>query len=189
MCRLWKTQHKVPGTDGCNPKTTASGEKSLDKYMNGPHHLKRNLIHGIKVVKTVPKERETYLSWSRWRSTTRSKKMKRDTTSTSTSNNCVKKEKGKMKLVLFWKKMQKNLEEVQARASATGQKIFGRFDEYMRTWTEDVGRPHFIMDKKWQKLQSNDTKSLNLTQDFEELLDMAERAGWLGPDKTQKMLD
>ena len=57
--------------------------------------------------------------------------------------------------------MQKNLEEAQARASAT--------EEYMRTWTEDCGRPHFIMDKIWQMLQSYNTKSLNLTKDFKDL--------------------
>ena len=58
--------------------------------------------------------------------------------------------------------MQKNLEEAQAKASATELKLSGRYDEYMRTWTEDRGRPHFIMDKIWHMLQGNDTKSLNL---------------------------
>ena len=43
----WKTQHKVSRTHGCSPKTKASGEKSLEKYMDGPHHLKRNSTHGI----------------------------------------------------------------------------------------------------------------------------------------------
>ena len=50
MCRLWKTVHKVPRTDGCNPKTKkASGEKSLEKYMKGRHHLKRNHTHRKKL--------------------------------------------------------------------------------------------------------------------------------------------
>ena len=65
--------------------------------------------------------------------------------------------------------MQKHLEEAQARASATEQKLSGRYDEYMKTLTEDRGRPHFIMDIIWQMLQSSVTKSLNLTKDFEEL--------------------
>ena len=94
-------------TDGCNPKTQASGEKSLQKYMNGPHHFKRNSHMEMKAVQTVPKEKETHSSWPRWRPTTRSKKMKRGTTSTSSLNNCAKKEKRKMKLVLFWKKCRK----------------------------------------------------------------------------------
>ena len=85
--------------------------------------------------------------------------------------------------------MQKNLEEAQARASATEQKVFGRFDEYMRTWTEDRGRPHFIMDKIWQMLQSSDTKTLNLTRDFEELLDLVQQARWVGPTKPRESLD
>ena len=35
-------------------------EKSLEKDMNGPRRLKGSLTHGIKTVKTVPTERETY---------------------------------------------------------------------------------------------------------------------------------
>ena len=53
----------------------------------------------------------------------------------------------------FLEEMQKNLEEAQARASATEQKLSSKYDEYMRTWTEDCGRPHFLMDKKWQMLR------------------------------------
>ena len=80
--------------------------------------------------------------------------------------------------------MQNHLEEAQARASATELQVSGRYDKHMRTWDEDRGRPHFIMDKIWQMLQSNDTKTLHLTKDFEELLDMAQQARWLGPPKT-----
>ena len=43
----------------------------------------------------------------------------------------------------------------------------------MRTWTEDRGRPRFVIDKIWQMFQSNDTKTLNLKNYFEEVLDMA----------------
>ena len=83
--------------------------------------------------------------------------------------------------MLFWKNAeQKNLEEAHAKASATEQKLSGKYDEYMRTWTEDRGRPHFIMDKMLQMIQSNDAKSLNLTKDFEDLLDMAQPAGGWG---------
>ena len=46
------------------------------------------------------------------------------------------------------------------------QKLSSKYDEYMRTWTEDRGRPHFIMDKKRQMFKSNDTTSLNLTTDY-----------------------
>ena len=35
MCRLWKTQPKLPRTHGRIPKTKASGKKSLEKYING----------------------------------------------------------------------------------------------------------------------------------------------------------
>ena len=45
------TLHKVP---------KASGKKFLEKSMDGPRHLKKNLTHGTKAVKTVPKEKVTY---------------------------------------------------------------------------------------------------------------------------------
>ena len=49
----------------------------------------------------------------------------------------------------------KKLEEAQARASATEQKVFGRFDEYMRTWTEDRGRPTTQRPSIWQRTSKN----------------------------------
>ena len=59
-----------------------------------------------------------------------------------------------------------------------------RHRSYRAGTTSTRGRgPHFTMDKIWQMSQSNDTKSLNLTNDFEELLDVAQQAGWLGPTK------
>ena len=42
------------------------------------------------------------------------------------------------------------------------------------------------MDKMWQMLQGNDAKTLNLTEDFEELLDLAQQAGWMVPTKTRE---
>ena len=59
----------------------------------------------------------------------------------------------------------------------------------MRTWTEDVGRQQFVMDKILQMLQSSDTKTLKLTKYFEELLDKARQTGWLGPGKPGEILE
>ena len=81
------------------------------------------------------------------------------------------------------------MEEAKARASATEQKVFSRFDDCMRTWTEDVGRPRFVKDKIWEMLQSSDTKTLKLTKYFEELLDKARQTGWLGRDKPGENLE
>ena len=64
--------------------------------------------------------------------------------------------------------------------------VCGRFDENMRTWDEDRGRPNFIMDKIWQMLRSNDTKTLNLNKDFEELLDLVQQARWVVPTKPRE---
>ena len=42
------------------------------------------------------------------------------------------------------------------------------------------------MDKIWQMLQSNDTGTLTLTKDSEELLDLVQQAGWAGPTKPRE---
>ena len=72
----------------------------------------------------------------------------------------------------FWKKCRK--------LSATEEKVFSRLDDYMRIWTEDVGRPRFVMDRIWQMLQRSDTKSLKITKYLEELLDKARQTGFAG---------
>ena len=84
------------------------------------------------------------------------------------------------------KEMLISLEETQARSAATELQVCGRFDEYMRMWEEDRGRPNFNMDEIWQMLQSDDTKTLNLARDFEELLDLAQQAGWVGPTQPRE---
>ena len=53
-------------------------------------------------------------------------------------------------------------------------------------WSEDRGRPHYLMDKMWQMMQSNDTKTLNLANDFEELMDKTQQRGWLGATKLKR---
>ena len=184
MCRLWRTLHKVPRTDGCNPKTKASGEKILEKYMNGPHHFKRHLTHGIKAVETVPTERDILMLAEMAANDEKEEDEERHNIN-KLFRKLRKDRKEEARALL--EEMQKHLEKAQARASATEQKIVGRYDEYMRTWTEDRGRPHFIMDMIWQMLQSIDTTSLNLTKDFEELWDMAQETGWLGPAKPRKL--
>ena len=45
---------------------------------------------------------------------------------------------------------------------------------------QEFGRPHYIMDKVWQMMQSNDTKTMNLDKDFEELMGKAQQTGWNG---------
>ena len=41
------------------------------------------------------------------------------------------------------------------------------------------------MDKVWQTMQSNDTKTMNLNKDFEELVSKAQQTGWNGSTKTK----
>ena len=54
-------------------------------------------------------------------------------------------------------------------------------------WTEDRGRPHHIMDKMWHMMQSNDTKTLNLAKDFEELMEKTQQTGWLGVTEPRRL--
>ena len=41
------------------------------------------------------------------------------------------------------------------------------------------------MDKIWQMMQSNDTKTMNLNKDFEELLNKVQQTGWNGSTKNK----
>ena len=63
--------------------------------------------------------------------------------------------------------MQRDLDEAQARASETERKL-GRVLRGNIYSHEKMERPHCIMDKMWQMMQSKDTKTLNLDKDLEE---------------------
>ena len=58
--------------------------------------------------------------------------------------------------------MQRNLE--------TERKLGRVLGEYISSNEKEMVRPHYIMDKMWQMMQSKDTKTLNLDKDFEELM-------------------
>ena len=49
-----------------------------------------------------------------------------------------------------------------------------------------MGRPHYIMDKMWQMMQSKDTKTLNLDKDLEELMNKVKEAGRDESTKTKR---
>ena len=42
------------------------------------------------------------------------------------------------------------------------------------------------MDKMWQMMQSDDTETMNLDKDFEQLLSKATQAGWTGSTETTR---
>ena len=48
----------------------------------------------------------------------------------------------------------------------------------------ELGRPPYIMDIVQQMMQSNDTMTLNLNKDFEELMDKVQQTG--GMDRQQQ---
>ena len=43
------------------------------------------------------------------------------------------------------------------------------------------------MDKMWQNMQSNDTETMNLDKDIEEILNKAKQTGWNGSTKTTRV--
>ena len=53
----------------------------------------------------------------------------------------------------------------------------------MHSRDQEVGRPHYIMDKLWQMMQNNYTKTMSLDRDFEEPMDKAQQTGWNGSTK------
>ena len=84
------------------------------------------------------------------------------------------------------KKMQQNLDEAHAEASETERKLRRELGEYIHLWEREFERPRYIMDKMWQLMQSNDTRTMNLNEDFEELLNRAQQTGWDGRTKTRR---
>ena len=70
--------------------------------------------------------------------------------------------------------MQQNVEEAHAKASETERKLCRKLGDSVYSWEQELVRPHHIMDKMWQMMQSNDTKTMNTNKDFEELLSKAQ---------------
>ena len=85
--------------------------------------------------------------------------------------------------------MQQNVDEAEAKVAETRRRLYREINEYMHSWDQELGRPHNIMDKVCQMMQSNDTKTMKLNEDFEELLSKAQQTGWNGSVKNNKVLD
>ena len=81
--------------------------------------------------------------------------------------------------------MQQNVDEAEAKVAETRRRLFREINECMHSWDQELGRPHNIMDKVWQMMQSNDTKTMNLN---EELMSKAQQTGWKGSTKNNKVL-
>ena len=128
-----------------------------------------------QAVKTVPKERETYSSWRGTKIDKLFKQLRKE-----------RKEEDEARVLL--EEMQKILEEAQARASATEQKLPGKYDEYMRTWTADRGRPHFM-----DNIVADVTEQRHQVPQFNKRLRRAVGHGTTSrvvrPDETQNILD
>ena len=54
--------------------------------------------------------------------------------------------------------MQRSLDEAQARSYETARKLDRVLGEYVDSSKKELGRPHHIMNKMWQMMQSRDTK-------------------------------
>ena len=69
-------------------------------------------------------------------------------------------------------------DEADAKVTETRSRLFREINEYMHLRGQELGRPHHIMVKMWQMMQSNDTKTKNLDMDFEEMVINAKQKGW-----------
>ena len=70
----------------------------------------------------------------------------------------------------------------------TRSRLDREINEYLHSWDPELGRPHHIMDKMWQMMQSNDTKTMNLDKDFEEMVSKAKQTGLNGSTKNNTVL-
>ena len=73
--------------------------------------------------------------------------------------------------------MQQQFEEAHARASETERKLCRVFGDYI----------HHVMENMWQMMQSNDTKTMNLDKDFEDILNKAKQTGWNGSTQSTRL--
>ena len=60
--------------------------------------------------------------------------------------------------------MQQNVDETEAKVAETRRRLYRAINWYMHSWDQELGRPHYIMDKMWLMMQSNDTKTMNLNE-------------------------
>ena len=82
--------------------------------------------------------------------------------------------------------MQQNVDEAEAKVTETRRRLYREINEYTHPRDQELGRPHHIMDKMWQMMQSNDTETTYLDKDFEEMLNKAKQTGWNGSTNTTR---
>ena len=80
--------------------------------------------------------------------------------------------------------MQRHLDEAQDRASELERKLGRVLGKYIYSYEREMERPHYIMDKMWQMMQSKDIVMLNLDKDFEQIMNNLKQAGWNESTKT-----
>ena len=71
----------------------------------------------------------------------------------------LQKERRKTRLVRLWKKCN----TIWRKRTPEPLKLNGFFrvlGEYILTWDKELERPHCVMDKMWQMMQSNETKTM-----------------------------
>ena len=61
--------------------------------------------------------------------------------------------------------------------TSTERKLDRVLGEYIDSFEKEMGRPHHIMNRMWQMMQSRDTWTLNLDKDFEEIMSKVKQAG------------
>ena len=80
--------------------------------------------------------------------------------------------------------MQQNVDDTEAKVTETRRPLYREINEYMHSWDQELGRPHYIMSKERQMMQCSDTKTMILNRDFEELRSKAQQTGRSGSTKT-----
>ena len=80
--------------------------------------------------------------------------------------------------------MQRNLDEAQNKSYEVERKLDRVLWEYIEAFDKEQGRPHLIMIKLWQMMQS--TKNLNLDKDLDEILSRVKQTGWNESTRTKR---
>ena len=160
-------------------------EISLEMDERWGQPRKKRRTPGTRAAKKASKESQKYTKWWKSQRSTKGKRTKKEACLRAHRRNSEKKGKRKTRLEHFSKKCSKTWKKRTPEPLKLNENCAeNSWSTYVRG-KKNLERPHYIMDKMWQMMQSNDTKTMNVNKDLEELLNKAQQTGWNGSTKTK----
>ena len=83
--------------------------------------------------------------------------------------------------------MQQNLDEADARASETEQRLYRELEEYMNSWDRECGRPQDISDNLANNAKQQYEAGRTLIKISQKSLEKTHQIGWSETAKTTRV--